>query len=394
MQRRGLGTRSVHPPQPPNQDGDPVAPVLDPSSTYSFQDPAAFAKASAEKVGAGYVYTRWANPTIDAFEAAVAELEGALGAEAFSSGMAAISTTLLALCSKGDRIVAAKQLYGGTYSLLAHQLPRFGIETTFVGVHDHDAIARELDAASLLYCETIGNPRIEVADLPVLANLAAAADVPLIVDNTFASPILCRPIELGATATLHSATKFLGGHHDLVGGIVVTNPPLLERIRDLGRDLGGVISPFNAWLALRGIATLHLRVVRSSETAARIARRLEEHGEIDAVFYPGLAGDPGHELAKRLLSGLGGGTLGFDVKGGRDRAGRFQEALRLIRPAASLGGTHSLIVHAASITHTQLSSEELAAVGISEGFCRLSVGLEDAVDLIADIDQALDATRL
>jgi cystathionine beta-lyase/cystathionine gamma-synthase len=392
MQRRGLGTRSVHPPEPPRQEGDPLAPVLDPSSTYSFDDTAAFAKASAEKVGAGYVYTRWANPTVDAFEAAVAELEGANGAEAFSSGMAAISTTLLALCSKGDRIVAAKQLYGGTYSLLAHQLPRFGIETTFVGVHDHSAIAHELKGASVLYCETLGNPRIELADLPTLADLATKAGVPLIVDNTFASPILCRPIELGATATLHSATKFLGGHHDLVGGIAVANPPILERIRDLGRDLGGTMSPFNAWLALRGIATLHLRVARSSETAVRIARRLEQHSAIDAVFYPGLETDPGYVLAERLLGGPAGGTLGFDVKGGRDRAGRFQDALRLIKPAASLGGTHSLIVHAASVTHTQLNADELAAAGISEGFCRLSVGLEDYEDLISDIERALDAT--
>jgi methionine-gamma-lyase len=389
MQRRGLGTRSVHPPEPPRQEGQPLAPVLDPSSTYSFDDTSAFAKASAEKVGAGYVYTRWANPTVDAFEAAIAELEGTTGAEAFSSGMAAISTTLLALCSKDDRIVAAKQLYGGTYSLLSDQLPRFGIETRFIGVHDHAAIAEELNGASVLYCETIGNPRIELADLATLGDLANEAGVPFVVDNTFASPILCRPLEFGASAVIHSATKFLGGHHDLVGGIVAANPPLLEQIRDLGRDMGGTMSPFTAWLALRGVATLHLRVGRSSETASRLALRLEEHPEIDAVFYPGLLGDPGHELAERLLGGMGGGTLGFEIQGGRIRASRFQEALRLIRPAASLGGTHSLIVHAASVTHTQLNPDELAAAGISEGFCRLSVGLEDYEDLIADIEQAL-----
>jgi cystathionine beta-lyase/cystathionine gamma-synthase len=392
MEQRGLGTRSVHPPRPPAQEGDPVAPVLDPSSTYSFEGTSAFAKASAEKVGAGYVYTRWANPTVDAFESAVAELESATGAEAFSSGMAAISTTILALCSAGDRVVAAKQLYGGTYSLLAHQLPRFGIETTFLSVHDHDSIAKELEGASILYCETIGNPRIEVADLSTLAKLAEAAGVPLIVDNTFASPILCRPIEIGATATIHSATKFLGGHHDLIGGIVVANPPLLERIQDLARDLGGTMSPFNAWLALRGVATLHLRVARSNETAGRIAQRLTEHSEIEQVFYPGLADDPGYELTNQLLGGLAGGTLGFDVKGGRERAGRFQDALRLIKPAASLGGTHSLIVHPASVTHTQLNSDELAAAGIPEGFCRLSVGLEDYADLSADLEQGLDSS--
>ncbi len=388
----GLGTRAVHPPRPTPQEGEPVAPVLDPASTYAFDDTDAFAKASEEKVGAGYVYTRWANPTIDAFEAAVADLEGAEEAEAFASGMAAISTLFLAAAPPGSRIVAARQLYGGTFSMLGHLLPRFGIETEFVDVSDHDAIERALDGAALLYCETIGNPRIRVADLPSLGRLAAAAGVPLAVDNTFASPILCRPLEHGASIVVHSATKFLGGHHDLVGGVVCADPAFIERVRDLSRELGGVLSPFNAWLALRGVATVHLRVQRSSESALAVAEALASSPGIEEVFYPGLPDSPDHHLCKQLLRGRGGGTLGFEVSGGRERAARFQEELRLVQRAASLGGTHSLIVHAASVTHTQLSEEELAAAGISPGFCRLSIGLEDADDLIDDLRRGLEAT--
>lgn len=390
--QRGRGTRAVHPRTPPAQPGEPVAPVLDPSSTYTFSDIDQFATASAEKVGAGYVYARWANPTIDAFEAAVAGLEGTGGAEAFASGMAAISTVFLALCSSGDRVVAARQLYGGTHSLLDTVLPRYGIEATLVDVQDHEGIAAALPGARLLYCETIGNPRVVVADLPALGQLARAARVPLVVDNTFASPILCRPTEHGADIVMHSATKFLGGHHDLMGGVLCGEKSTLESIRTLARELGATIAPFNAWLALRGIETMHLRVERSCASALTIARMLASHGEVENVSYPGLDSDPSKPLADSLLGGRGGGTLGFDLVGGRERARRFQEALELILPAASLGGTHSLIVNAASVTHTQLDPEQLDAAGISEGFCRLSVGIEDVEDLIGDLEQALEKT--
>lgn len=306
--------------------------------------------------------------------------------------MAAISTVFLALCSSGDRIVSARQLYGNTYSILSQRLPGYGIETTFADVADLDSIRAAADGAKLLYCETIGNPVIEVADLDALGAIAEDAGIPLVVDNTFASPILCRPLEHGASIVLHSATKFIGGHHDLTGGIVCASAELLEPIRKLARDLGPTLSPFNAWLGLRGLATIHLRVERSSDSALAVARFLQGREDIESVNYPALESDRGAALAGKLLNGRGGGTLGFSVRGGRERAARFQEALRVIAPAASLGGTHSLIVHAASVTHTQLSAEELTAAGISEGFCRLSIGLEDAADLIDDLKQALDAT--
>lgn len=371
----------------------PIAPVLHPSSTYAFEDTETFARASKDGVGSGYVYTRWANPTVDAFEAAVADLEGAPEAEAFSSGMAAITSVFLSLCRSGDRIVAARQLYGGTYSLLTHTLRRFGITTHFEDAFDLDGIRDACEGARLLYCETIGNPTVQVSDLPALAEIAKQAGIPLVVDSTFASPILCRPIEHGADVVIHSATKFLGGHHDLVGGIVCAGGSILDEIRQLARELGPTLAPFSAWLALRGIATLHLRVQRSCESALKVARALQESDDVEQVNYPGLESDATHELATRLLGGRGGGNVGFSLAGGKERATRFQNALRLIKRAASLGGTHSLIVHAASVTHTQLTAEELVAAGISEGFCRFSVGLEDSDDLLADLDRALERSR-
>lgn len=375
------------------QSGRPTAPLLDLSSTYSFDDADEFARASQAKVGEGYVYARWANATVDHLEATVADLEGTQEAEAFSSGMAAISCVFFALCDSGDRIVAARQLYGTSFALLARRLPHYGIETTFCELDDYDSIATALRGAKLLYCETIGNPRIQVADLKQLAALADDAGVPLVVDNTFASPVLCTPVAFGAHVVVHSATKFLGGHHDLLGGVVCGEPAVIDRVRAVARDLGPTLAPFNAWLALRGIATLHLRVVRSSESALILARALAEHPEVDSVYYPTLPSDPYRSLAEKQLSGMGGGTLGFEVGGGRTRAKTFQDSLRLVQPAASLGGSQTLLVHSASVTHTQLSPEELQAAGISEGFCRLAVGLEDPGDLLGDLTNALEATR-
>ena len=363
--------------------------MIDPSSTYSFSDSEAFAHASAEKVGAGYVYSRWANPTVDAFAMAVADLEGAEQAEAFSSGMAAISSAFFALCSAGDRAVSARQLYGGTHSITKHLLPRFGIETTLCDVDDFDAISAALPGAKLLYCETIGNPAVSVADLTRLGEIAAVHNVPLIVDNTFASPVLCRPIEHGASLVVHSATKFIGGHHDLIAGVACGDAETIARIREWTRELGPTMSPFTAFLALRGMMTMPLRVQRSSDTALQVARALEEMGGVTKVFYPALDSSPDKALCDRLLGGRGGGMIAFDVEGGKERTARFQEALRLIEPAASLGGVHSLIVHAASVTHTQLDETELGAAGISPGFCRFSIGLEDPEDLIEDLEQAL-----
>jgi cystathionine beta-lyase/cystathionine gamma-synthase len=342
-------------------------------------------------VGSGYVYQRWANPTVDRFESAVAALEGAEQAAAFASGMAAISAVFLALCRGGDRVVSTRQLYGNTHSLVTETLPRYGISATTVDVDDLNGIEQALAGARLLYCETIGNPRARVADLKALGSLAAAAGVPLIVDNTFASPVLCRPLEHGAAASLHSATKFIGGHHDLLGGVVCGSPEIIDQLRGVARDFGGNLAPFNAWLALRGIETLPLRVERSCATCLSVAQALGTHPKVEAVFYPLLSGNPDVSLCESLLGGRGGGVVGFDVAGGRAGAKSFLEGLQLIKQAASLGGTNSLIVHSASVTHTQLGPRELEEAGISEGFCRLSVGLEDPADLIEDLTSALES---
>lgn len=366
-----------------------MVPAIEQVSTYAFDDSDEFALASADKVGSGYVYSRWANRTTDTFAAAMADLEGCEEGEAFSSGMAAIGAAFLALCSPGDRIVAARQLYGGTHSLTAGLLPRFGIETTLCDVDDYDRIKVELQGASIFYCETIGNPAIKVADLERLGELCTDAGVPMIVDNTFASPVLSRPAAHGADVVVHSATKFIGGHHDLIGGVLCSDSATMTKVRGWTREMGPTMAPFVAWLAIRGLATMSLRVRRSSDSALQIARFLEGHEAIDAVYYPALESSPDKDLCDRLLGGLGGGTLAFNVAAGKEVAARFQDRLKLIKPAASLGGSHSLIVHAASVTHTQLDEEELHAAGISAGFCRLSVGLEDADDLIADLDQAL-----
>lgn len=381
----------MHPPATAPQSGHPIAPDLELTSTYGFADSDEFAEASERKTGAGYVYARWANRTVDAFESAIADLEGADEAEAFASGMAGISTTLLSLCSPGDRVVAARQLYGGTFSVLSRLLPRFGIQTVLLDQDDLDAWTKEAAGARLLYVETIGNPAVKLADVPAIGRIANDAGVPLVVDNTFASPVLCRPIEHGASLVLHSATKFLGGHHDLLGGVVCGSGAILEEIKAMARELGATLAPFNAWLGLRGIATLPVRVERSSSTARRLAEFLKEHPDIVSVGYPGI--DPSsRERTERVLGGRGGGTVAFEVDGGRERASKFQEELDLISPAASLGGTHSLIVHAASVTHTQLNEAQLSEAGISPGFCRLSVGLEAPDDLLRDIERALAAS--
>ena len=387
----GFGTRAVHPRRPTPQGGEPVAPVLDQSSTYSFTDSGEFARASADKTGSGYVYTRWGNPTLEAFCEAVADLEGTEAAESFSSGMAAISAVFLTLCSPGDRVVSARQLYGGTHSLTTSLLPRFGIQTTLCDVDDYDAIKSALPESKLLYCETIGNPALRLADLDRLGELAADAGVPLVVDNTFASPVLCRPAEHGASIVVHSATKFIGGHHDLIGGVMCADAASISAVKQLTRELGPTLAPFNAWLCLRGLQSIHVRVARSCDSALEVARWLETHPKIAQAFYPALESSSDKELCEKLLGGRGGGTIAFEVAGDRDRVARFQDGLGVIQAAASLGGSHSLLVHAASVTHTQLDEDELRAAGISEGFCRLSIGLEDPEDLVADLDAALSA---
>jgi cystathionine beta-lyase/cystathionine gamma-synthase len=310
---------------------------------------------------------------------------------ATASGMGAIATVLLSLAGAGDHVVAQRDLYGGSYSLLAHTAPRFGIEVSFVDAGDPDAVRAALRPTTrAIYAETIANPTLTVADLPALAEAAGAAGLPLVVDNTVASPYLCRPIEHGASVVVHSATKYLGGHSDVVGGIAVFADS--ERHDAAWRamiELGASPDPFAAWLVLRGVKTLPLRMRAHGANARRLAELLDAHPKVARVHWPGLPGQPTARLAAKLLDG-DPGMLSFDLRGGRDAGRRFIEATRVAKLAASLGSVETLVSHPASTTHRQLSPEALAAAGIGEGMVRVSVGLEDGADLADDFSQALE----
>lgn len=387
---RRFGTRAVHGADLPPPAQRPLATPIWQTSAFAFDDADQLAHALAQP-RAGYAYSRYENPTTAALEATVADLEGAAEGLATASGMAAIATVLLSLAGAGDHLVVPRDLYGGTFSLATDLAARFGIETTVVDGGDVAAVAAALrPTTKALYAETIANPTMAVADLPALAELARGAGVPLVVDNTVASPYLCRPIEHGAAIVIHSATKYLGGHSDVIGGLAL----FADRAAHAAAwrtmiDLGGSADPFAAWLVLRGVKTLPLRMERHGANAARLAALLDNHPKVERVYWPGLPTHPSHDVAKRLLDGYGG-FLSFDLAGGREAGRRFIEATRVARLAPSLGGPETLVAHPASTTHRQLDAATLAAAGIGEGMVRVSVGLEDADDLCDDFAQALE----
>ncbi|MFI9818429.1 trans-sulfuration enzyme family protein [Saccharothrix variisporea] len=380
-------TRVVHTAFPDLEGSRPLAVPLHQTSGFAFTDLDTFAE-SMNKPDGAFVYTRLGNPTVRTLENAIADLEGGAAALATSSGMGAINAVLLAALSAGDHVIAQRSLYGGTHALLHDLTQRWGVEVTYVGGHDPDEVRAALRPRTrVLYLETISNPTGHVSDLPALA-AAAGEDVLVVVDNTFASPLLCRPIEHGAHVVVHSTTKYLGGHSDVTGGIAV-----FARSDDHVRtwhhsiELGVTADPFAAWLTIRGLRTLALRVRRHEENAAVLAHRLAEHPSVRAVHWPGLPDHPSHALAAKLLDGFGS-TFSFDLAD--KAAGRaFVTALELVHLAPSLGGTETLVLHPASTSHRQLSEEELRAAGITGGTIRLSVGIEDPDDLWADIAQAL-----
>jgi methionine-gamma-lyase len=359
------------------------------SSTFRFETNDEFARAIRFD-GPGYVYSRgYGNPTIDAFQLAMADLEETESAMGFASGIAAISSLFLTVADAGSRIVAGTALYGGTVSILRNILPRFGVETTFVDPTDLDQVRDALPGADLFYCETIVNPTTTVPDLAALASLCREAGVVSAVDNTFASPYLCNPVTLGFDVSIHSATKYIGGHADLIGGVACTNEELFRKLRDTVIDLGGTMQPLEAWLCLRGLATLSLRMQHHCASAARLAAVLEAHPSVEQVFYPGLASHPQHALASEQLRDFGG-TLAFEVAGGLEAGSRVAEALELGWIAGSLGSVMTLVAHPASTTHRQVDPEVRRAAGIGDGLLRVAVGLEDPDDLIEDFTRALE----
>jgi cystathionine beta-lyase/cystathionine gamma-synthase len=386
---RGFTTRAIHGARltgPAQQT--PSVPIFQ-TSTYRFEDSEAYAETISFR-RPGSTYTRgYGNPTLDAFEGVMAELEGTPAAMSFASGMAAIHTLWTAHAAAGDRIVSANELYGGAFNLSQKAMPRAGVDVRLVDAHDLDAVAAALPGAALFYVETIANPTMGVADLDALGRLCREHGVPAAVDNTFASPYLCTPHRYGFDHVLHSTTKYVGGHHDLIGGVACTTDEGRSLLRDTVIDTGGTMAPFEAWLCLRGLMTLALRMERHSDSAMRVATYLESHPKVERVHYPGLASHPHHEVARKQFGERFGGMLAVEVAGGVEGGKAFCDALRLAWVATSLGGTHTLVGHAASTTHRQYDPEARRAAGIADGLVRVSVGLEDPEDLLDDVERAL-----
>ena len=394
MSGDGFTTRAVH------ATGEGLASVrqapasvpIYQTSTWRFSDGDEFVDV-LNGARAGYAYGRgYGNPTVDAFESVLASLEGTEAAFAFSSGMSAIHAVCVALAKSGDRIVVSRELYGGTYSLFKSVLPRYGIVVETVDPHDPEAVRRALPGAALFYCETIANPLCTEADLAVLGAACRDAGVPAVVDNTFASPYLCNPVDHGFGYVVHSVTKMIAGHSDLLAGAVCCTASTRDAVRRVALDTGGAMPPFEAWLCLRGVETLELRMERMCASAMALAEMLAGRPDVSAVHYPGLEAHPHHERAAKLLRpGLFGSMFSFEIEGGVEPAARWCEALEVAWIGASLGGTHTLVCHPASTTHRQIAVEERRASGLSDGLIRVSPGIENTLDLLADFESALGA---
>lgn len=371
-----------------------IAPPVYLSAVYTFrnaQHGADLFSGDAE----GFIYTRLANPTIRILERKIAFLEGAEAGCAFASGMAAISTTILALCNAGDNIIVSSPIYGGTFALLENLLPRWGIEVRWAKASDfvNDIRAKKLidENTKLFLTESPANPTLELVDLEETSNFAHEHDIPVAVDTTFATFYLQKPLELGVDIVIYSATKYIGGHSDAVGGLVATSEELIAQIRDnTCVDMGGIMSPLNAFLFLRGIQTLAVRMDRHQENAIKIAEYLESKEQVSRVYYPYLKSHPQYELAQKQMRG-GSGLITFILKAGREAGKKFLDALRLCNVAVSLGAVSTLIEHPASMTHSTYSPEELAEAGIDEGLIRMSVGIENVDDLIEDLERGFAA---
>ncbi|MDR7416120.1 MAG: aminotransferase class I/II-fold pyridoxal phosphate-dependent enzyme [Armatimonadota bacterium] len=388
MAQLGFNTLAVHAGSPPDPFGALVPPLYQ-TSTFTFETVADGARRANERIPAAF-YTRWGNPTLRACADRLAALEGGEACLLAASGMAATSQAVLAVVRGGDHLVAPVSLYSGTFELFAQVLPRYGVEVTFVDPEDPENYARAVRPnTKLVYLETPANPVLQITDIAAVARIARQAGILSMADNTFATPYNTRPLALGVDVVVHSATKALGGHHHLVLGAVVGKRDFIERCWEQVRVYGGCADPFAAWLLLVGVQTLGLRMERVNRTALEIARFLAGHPRVERVYYPGLPEHPNHAVARRQMHGFGG-MLAFEVRGGLEAGVRLVERLRVIQRAVSLGGVHSLATHPASTTHAHMPREERIRAGIRDGLIRLSVGIEDLEDLLADLEQALE----
>ena len=420
-----LETIAVHGGYSPDPTTKAVAVPIYQTTSYAFDDTQHGADLFDLKVQ-GNIYTRIMNPTTAVLEQRVAQLEGGIGALAVASGMSAITYAIQTIAEAGDNIVSASTLYGGTYNLFAHTFPQFGIEVRFADYRDPDSFAALIDARTqAIYCESVGNPLGNVTDIGRLAEIAHKAGVPLIVDNTVPSPYLCRPFEHGADIVVHALTKYLGGHGNSIGGVIVDSGKFpwaehkarFKRLNEpdvsyhgvcyteaLGaaafigrarvvplRNTGAAISPFNSFLILQGIETLALRMDRICTNTIKVAEYLKKHAKVEWVNYAGLPDHADHALVQKYMGGRASGILSFGVKGGFEAGGRFQDALKLITRLVNIGDAKSLACHPASTTHRQLSPAELAKAGVSPDMVRLSIGIEHIDDIVADLEQALAA---
>jgi O-acetylhomoserine (thiol)-lyase len=419
----GFETVALHAGQKPDPTTNARAVPIYQTTSYVFNDSDHAANLFGLKEF-GNIYTRIMNPTNDVFEQRVAALEGGVGALAFASGSAAVTFSILNIAGAGDHVISANSLYGGTYNLFVHTLPRFGLDVELVDPADPENFRRAIKPTTkLLYAETVGNPKLDTLDLDAVAAIAHEAGIPLIVDNTMPTPFLIKPLDHGADVVVHSATKFIGGHGTSIGGVVVDSgkfdwsqndkfPGLTEpdasyhglkfyealgaityitKLRvSLLRDIGAALSPFNSFLFLQGLETLALRMERHSTNALAVAEHLERHAKVDWVVYPGLPSHPAHDLARKYhYRDLYGAIVGFGIKGGREAGRRFVESTELFSHLANIGDAKSLVIHPATTTHSQLEPDQLLASGVTDDFVRLSVGVESIDDIVADIDQAL-----
>ncbi|WP_060479573.1 methionine gamma-lyase [Pseudomonas monteilii] len=386
----GFSTRAIHHGYDPLSHSGALVPPVYQTATYAFPNVEYGAACFAGEQG-GHLYSRISNPTLALLEQRMASLEGGEAGLALASGMGAITSTLWTLLRPGDELIVGRTVYGCTFAFMHHGIGEFGVKIRHVDLNDTQALKAAITHKTrMIYFETPANPNMRLVDIAAVAEAARGHDLHVVVDNTYCTPYLQRPLELGADLVVHSATKYLSGHGDITAGLVIGRKALVDRIRYEGlKDMtGAVLSPHDASLLMRGIKTLALRMDRHCANAQQIAQYLERHSLVELVQYPGLPSFPQHELAQRQMR-LPGGMIAFELKGGIEAGRRFMNALQLFARAVSLGDAESLAQHPASMTHSSYTPEQRAHHGISEGLVRLSVGLEDVEDLLADIEQAL-----
>lgn len=391
LRETGFATRAIHGGSQPNQFGALNAPIYQ-TSAFEFDSAGQGGRRFAHEED-GYIYTRLGNPTCTMVEEKIALLEGAEACVSASSGMGAITSAIWTSVKQGDHILASKTLYGCTFAFLSHGITRYGVEVSFVDIRDLDEVQRAIRGNTrLIYFETPANPNLYIADIAAVAEIARAhGNCKVMVDNTFCTPFLTRPLEFGADVVVHSATKYLNGHGDVVAGFVAGKKDFIDQVRIFGiKDMtGACLNPFGAFLISRGLKTLEIRMEKHCENAQKIAEFLSGHSKVETVLYPGLRSFPQFELAKRQMR-LPGGMISFEVKGGIEAGKNLLDHLQLIAISVSLGDVETLIQHPASMTHSTYTAEERKTSDIADGLIRLSVGLESAEDIIADLRQALD----